>query len=422
VSVLLRPTAPPDRRVVLGLLAAVACAALYWTSFRDAQLVRTRLNAVAHADSNHYLELLRDGHFLSCLSLGEAGVHAEHRRKTVHHVGYLAVASPIVGVGRRAGLAPDEAVWLVSPIIGALNVLLSVFVFVRARSGAARGWAAVVALALTPATWIYAAIPETWLLSGTAVLVVQLLRLRGAPAWQIGLAIGVAMLANLLLGLLALLAIAVEDSLRVGVRKVVVAGSVAAATWLGALCVLALVVSPLFWPTQFFGVTASFKEALPANLSPLHPARWIYCAVNLLWLPLVTNQPSLQFGRAAVVDSLRHLPLGTAAAALLAMLGVSAIATFARGLFRARPVLLDRDASLLGDAVYLAGVLLASGAAAYYESFLYSPMATAVLISLLTRGTRPGRLGTAMLWTAAIVWSLNAAQQVLMFRAQLGAP
>ena len=57
--------------------------------------------------------------------------HIEHRRKTVHHAGYLFVASAMLTAVRPflGGQNEVAAIWLISPLMGALNFVLAFYLF-----------------------------------------------------------------------------------------------------------------------------------------------------------------------------------------------------------------------------------------------------------------------------------------------------
>jgi hypothetical protein len=133
----------------------------------------------------------------------------------------------------------------------------------------------------------------------------------------------------------------------------------------------------------------------------------------------VSNQASLQFGPAAALHTLLRVPLGTLAGASL--LGLCLVAV--RSLVQARPWQrgASLDATVTGDLAYLAVVLAAACAAAYYEGFLYSPLVVPVVVALLARGAASLAWARPLLWAAAAIWALNAAQQIVTFRALLGA-
>jgi hypothetical protein len=199
------------------------------------------------------------------------------------------------------------------------------------------------------------------------------------------------------------------------------AGITAITIWLALLSFLGAVVSQDFFPRRFVELTLKFKDGLPENLPLLHPGRWIYNAANGWVAPFVLNQRELNFGRYAVLDSARQLPLG--ALALLAF-GCVAATTLWHHWIRAksRPKRgndqwLD---SVSNQIIYLILIFLATGLAAYYEAFLYSQLIVPVLLVAVVSALSKQRLGSIMMWTVTLVLALNSIQQIHSFRTSVG--
>ena len=401
------------------VLVALACTGVYATTFAGRTPIWSRLNAVAFADSVDYVRLLDNGHYRACIAGATHPRQAEHQRKTIHHVLHLAVAETLArSLSALPGLDPPTAVWLVSPIVGGVNVLLAAAFFRRSISSSRLAWACALVFPFLPGTWVYASIPESWALSTTAVLLIANLRVRRWPAILIGPLIGVLALSNFLLLLTVPLAVQADAPGR-WLRELIVAGLTAVAAWVAALTVLGLTMSPAFFPLPFLVATFAFKSGFTENLPLLHPARWAYNGANVLALPFVLNQQVLNFGRMAILDSAMRLPLGTAAVAALGAAWLGALAEIMRRVRAASLAVTLRDASLDGELVYLALAFVATGVALYYESFLYATMMTPILLAVLARASE--RLGPPgwLVWTVVAVWVLNAAQQIATFRSLL---
>jgi len=139
------------------------------------------------------------------------------------------------------------------------------------------------------------------------------------------------------------------------------------------------------------------------------------------WLaPFVLNQPDLNFGRRAMLDTVREVPFGTLSVCALAAL----VAIVMRHQYRVIADGLNATGSWLqqlsGDGVYLLLVFVAAGLALYYESFLYSQMIIPLLLVFVLRALRPLRSGVLLMWMVSAVWGINSAQQILTFRRALG--
>ena len=271
-----------------------------------------------------------------------------------------------------------------------------------------------------PAIWIYASVPETWmyLWDGGARRATR----EGDPVrpWVAGLFIGLFALTNFLLLFLVLLVQNDRLSPRDRVIRVLRTAAVAGASWFGLLVFLGLVLSPDFLPHRFVMLTVQFKGRMAENLSVFHPARWAYTLVNGWLAPFVLNQPHLNFGRSAVIESAARFPLGTASAVLLAILAGRLVWTAASACLVRWRAGAPWSEQVSSEAVYLAMVFIAGGLALYYESFLYSPMTIPVLIGLAFRALPASGVAVALAWTTVIVWTLNTAQQLIVFRSALG--
>jgi hypothetical protein len=396
---------------------AAACTAIYTATFAGLSPIWSRLNAVAFADSSHYVQLLDHANYRTWVAAADSEGRGEYQRKTVHHILYLVIGEGVIRtLSTLPGIDDRTAMWLISPILGGLNVLLAAAYFRRTIPSAALATACTILFPLLPGTWVYAAIPESWILSTTAVLLVLNARLRGiAPVW-IGVGIGVLALTNFLLLMTVPLA-AGGDSPAARVRSLLVTGTSAAGAWLIGLALLGLLLSPRFYPHQFLAATFAFKERFTENLPLWHPGRWIYNGANVLALPFALNQHDLNFGRYAILDTVRRAPLGTAAFAAVAAAWGAALLAGWRRLRSSDPVaaLLDPEVTYLAAAFVVAGVVL------YYESFLYATMTTPVLLAVLARASAGSRLPAAVVFGVAAIGVLNASQQIATFRTLLGA-
>ena len=402
--------------------AAILIALTYYNTFLGSQKLRTELNAVAFADASHYVQLLDNGHYMDCFKEKPAGVHREHRRKSVHHIGYLFVASAIIQSAKATGLFDGGgAMWLVSPALGCINFLLAFWLFHAILPRKDFAWPGALMYALVPGTWTYASMPESWVLSGTAVLFVLYARERQISRLMLGILIGTFMLSNFLLLLLPALTYIRRESLKARVLDIVVVTLSALACWITLLLLLGLTLSPDFFPHRFFQLTVDFKNIFPENLKIYNPMRWLYNGTNLLVLPMILNQGHLNFGRWALMDTALKFPLGT-----LAVIGVAALWAMAitrtAGLAMRTPQ--NTDAFFLGkipgEWFYLLLVFAAAGMALYYESFIYSSMVCPVFFTLTLRDLPRSDWTRKGLWVLTLLWALNAAQQMVTFRRGIG--
>jgi hypothetical protein len=366
--------------------------------------------------------LLDNGHYLVCFKEKPEGVHREHRRKSVHHIGYLFVASAIIQIAKATGVFDGvEAIWLVSPLIGCINFLLAFKLFLTILPRRDLAWPSALMYALVPGTWTYASMPESWVLSGTAVLLVLNMRDRQIPRLMVGLLIGTLMLSNFLLLLLAALMYIRRDSEIARVVDIAVVILTALACWITLLLLLGLTLSPDFFPHRFFQLTIDFKNIFPENLKVYSPMRWLYNGTNLLVLPMILNQGELNFGRWALMDTGLKFPLGTLAV-------ISLITLWAMGIMRIVGMVKHMPESAaelflgkkIGEWFYLFLVFAAAGMALYYESFIYSSMVCPILFTITLRGFPPSDRTRTGLWILALIWVLNAAQQMATFRRGIG--
>src|ERR1700741_4732121 len=140
----------PGSRILVLCVAAIL-AVLFFSTFYGSEKLKVDRAGVAFADSRHYYELLKDHHFLQCLET-DPPHNVEHRRKTLHHLDYLLVGDAVARVGGLAGVSQDALIFLVTPLLGALNFVLAFMLFRRA-AGPALAWPGALTFALIPATW-----------------------------------------------------------------------------------------------------------------------------------------------------------------------------------------------------------------------------------------------------------------------------
>jgi hypothetical protein len=406
--------APSSWRTYVVLVAAAAMlAALYYATFFPSEYVLRSRAGIAFADGSDYYNLLKEGHFWECLT--PATPHdVEHRRKTLHHVTYLLFSDGVQRVAGVTGVSEVAKVWAAPALLGGLNFVLAFLLFQR-RFGTAFAWPGALTFALVPATWVYAAIPDTWPLTSAAVLAVLLMRDLPMARWKIALLIAVFALNNFLS--LLLIALLKDDrlSLRGQFLQLLKLGLIALGAWLGLLTVLGLVLSPDFLPQNFLDYTVHFRTRMAQNLSIFNPARYVYTAVNMGVVAFVLNQPYLNFGSTAVLDSARSVPLGTLAVLCYALIAVFTVrAQFPRVVADVRQA--GWLAAVSGDFLYVALSLLAAGLALYYESFLYAGLVLPILLLYALRALSGVRWGLTVMRVAAIVLALNSAQQMYRFR------
>lgn len=403
---------------VVPIVVAVLIGTVYYATFRGIPAVAAKRNAVAFADSSHYVELLSGRHYDACARTNEV-YHVEHRRKTVHHAGYVLFADAVVQASAVLvpGLGELDRIWLISPLLGAINFVLAFWLFRLIAPGLE--WPAALAYSLTPATWIYAAIPETWVFVGSAVLIALLFRERSVSPWVAVPVIAALALANFLILLLVLLLQDERQPLPSRIARVAMLGVAAGLVWLGLLFVLGATLSPDFLPHRFYEQTVSFKARMGENLAIANPFRWAYAFVNGLLVPFVLNQHDLNFSYRALPDGVRAFPLGTAA--VIALIGLSL--GLVRHLWRIAIEAWRTGAwasCITGPAIYLAAAFVATGLALYYESFLYSPLFVPLLLVFALWSLSASPYGRPIMWASAAVWAASATQQILYFRGALG--
>jgi hypothetical protein len=402
----------------LLFIACLLLGALYYVSFYGSETVRVDRKGVAFADSSHYFQLLENHHHLKCLEQ-EKPHNVEHRRKTIHHFDYLLIGDVVVSAAKLAGASETQAIWLLSPLFGALKFLLAFLLFRRAV-GPALAWPGALAFALLPASWIYAAIPETWPMTSVMFLTILVLRELPISRWWLALLVAVFALNNFLLLLLVALLGDDTKTWRSHIAQLVRLGAFAVFAWLAMLTVLGLTLSPDFLPYNFIDHTVRFKARMAENLSVIHPARWAYNGVNGWIAPFVLNQPDLNFGRMAVVDSARAFPLGTMAVVTFVVLAGIVLRHQYRTVMAGVRETGSWFAQMSGIGLYLIAIFLASGLSLYYESFLYSGLYVPILLLFTVRALAGMRYGVVIMWVAAVIFALNAAQQIATYRGQLG--
>jgi len=142
---------------------------LYPLTFQDRPVIEQKNDSIMEADASDYLRLLLDSRWRRYLDSRSEALQRSELRKVVHHVAYFPVAE---GVSRAlrllaapfGGLSPRGAIFAVNGVLTALSIVL--FTGLLRRFGAGGSFAFVVLYACALATWVYAAVPDTWVLSG----------------------------------------------------------------------------------------------------------------------------------------------------------------------------------------------------------------------------------------------------------------
>lgn len=391
---------------------------LYFLTLWGSDALLQKADALAFADTAHYVELL-DGHlYRDCLA-DQSACTEEYRRKAVHHYSYMVLGGLFVSIaGLLSAASALPAIWSISPVLGALNFLLA-YTLLSRESGRALALPGALAMALLPSIWIYSSIAETWILANTGVLLFLLMRRWRTPLWAIAIITAVFALNNFLLLALVLLLDRPEDPFLQRFQRMAMLGVSALLAWLLLLWGLGTWVAADFAPLEFLQVTAGFKEGMPENLGIAHPGRWIYSGFNGWLLPFVLNQSQVNFSYMAWFDSARNLPLGTLAVAC--QLGL--LASIGRMLwtqwYPARDGSPPRWQRVAGPVIFLALMYVLETLALYYETFLYSPMIVSVVMWYALKSLHGYRRASAMTWLVAIILIANATQQLWVYRSLL---
>ena len=410
---------------------------IYPLTFWDRPVIRQQVDAIMEADASDYVRLLLASRWrLFFDTPGETQLPKRELRKVVHHVAYFPVAE---GLTRTlmllatplGGLSPLGAIYAVNGVLTALNVVL--FTLLLQRSGAGASLVFVLLYACALSTWVYAAVPDTWVLSGTLVL----LTLLAASAWphrpglvSAGVALGVGLfmlnaftLACLTLVLVPRLARA-STTLPELILRAVGACLLSFLGWTVALHVLGRS-QPAFAPLGFANDTLEFRSGFVGDFGPLSPLRWGFSFVQMFILSVIANQDRLNFSGLTIVRTAVNVPFGTMG--VLLYLGVLAVLGWRlagdvlhavrRGCTRA---FLSQEH--VGWALFVGAWYVVGTVSSYADVILYSPAVLPVFVLLMARyvGTATPAM-RALSWGAAALVAINSVEQILRFRALLAA-
>ena len=416
------------------LPALAAAFVLYSHSFNTFPILERQINLLGDSDAASFAVLLTD--FSLTRRYGDEyqpsnrTIQDVAQKHKVHHFLYFVVGGVLYdvlhGIRGVLGLDPRQALYEVSALIGCVNLLLLGLLLRRLSPGVpAAPFLLFYGLALS--SWLFYSVPESWPLSTTLLLgFLWVTYVRRWPWWGLALYLGVAMLNNLLLGVLGIFIALREAGERPWpsalVRSTAAAG-VMVATWLALLTGL----SPLeagLRPDHFVAYTLWFKRTVAFESLPLSdPYVWKSALSNLFVTSVASNQADPMVPQEALLHTLRSGVLGAVVVlAYLVVLGVMAAALWRA--IRATPRgglgVVPAD-PLLHVAAFL-GVFALTVVAFYYSgAFLYSMLALPLLTLLLARFVPGERWRWALLAGFLVILVVNNAVQVTVFRAALRA-
>ena len=412
----------------IALVMGVVCAG----TFSRFPVFDQATDVVMAADSSDYIRLIVGSRWLALFDESSGDVlSGEERRKVVHHILYfpvtevlirmsMGVAAPFGGVGRRGALFAANAV------LTALNVII--FSVLLHRLGRGRSIAFVLLYACSLSTWVYGALPDTWVLSGTLALLVLLMVVVGVPATIVSAAVGLFMLNTFTLGcaLLTLVPRFVRESTTVCqfALRVAMAIGTTLLVWIGTLQALGSI-QPLFGVQNFLWLTIDFGQNISQRWSLLSPVRWGFAFVQMFILSVISNQEFLNFGGLTIVRTLANVPFGTAGVLLYVTLLAIAAYRIGRELPRAttrgamRSFLSEEH---FGFALFILAFYASKTAGAALDAVLYSPVVLPAFTLWLARHVDTTSPTTRTVsWAAGILIAINSTAQVLWFRALIGA-
>jgi len=420
------------RDVAVGACLLAAClGVLYPLTFQDRPVIEQKNDAIMEADASDYLRLLLDSRWRRYLDSRSEALQRSELRKVVHHVAYFPVAEGVSWTLRLlaapfGGLSPRGAIFAVNGVLTALSIVL--FTGLLRRFGAGGSFAFVVLYACALATWVYAAVPDTWVLSGTLVLLTLVMAAVGSrrPALaSIGVALGVGLFMLNAFTLVCLVLVLVPRAARESatlpglVWRAAGLGLLAVLVWAAALSTLALT-QPAFALPRFVSDTLAFRSGFEGGLGVWSPLRWGFTFVHMFVLSVIANQDQLNFSGATLLRTVRHVPFGT----LGVLVHLVALAIVSVGLVREAVEAGSVRAFLSRDHVgwaLFAGAFYAVGTVGLYADVLvYSPAVLPVLVLLVARyvgtATPPMRV---LAWVLAALVVINSVEQVLRFRVLL---
>ena len=411
--------------VITGL--ALLSSSICFESFRPYKVVDERY-VIAYTDTSDYVKLMTASRWTAFFEATPGDLGIEEQRKMLHHLGYVVVLALAQRTASLVSVSGRDALFLVNPFLIAINSVLLTLYMARHRVPIGVNLSLGLLYVLSLSSWVYGSLPDSWVMSGTFVLLVLFLQDIDVRPSLIAAALGLFMLNNFtLLGVVAALAPAVARRTRTTrgtVLGLAALGLLTVGIWLGALCALSAL-QPRYRPDLFIAETLRFKHALPENLPLLSVPRWGYNFVNLFLVSVVCNQGELNFSSRAILDTARSLPFGLLGLlAWITVLGIlfRRVVTGWTSTIRAEGVL---GALRRPEAPPLAVVVVMTvigGVTLYYESLLYSPAMLPALVLVLGLTWTPKTRGELTLrWLLVGLVLTNSFMQVDRFRALLGA-
>jgi hypothetical protein len=406
-------------------------------SFRHYSIIDRKHSVLADADASNFKMLVEEFGFSRRLgdqyNAHNRGIGDNAEKHKIHHVLYAMVAHPIYrvarGLERLAGGSGDRAVYDVNAVITCLNVVLLALLLRVGNLAAPTALPFLALYAFSLSTWLYASVPESWPFSASLVLIFLLaLERRQIPLFGLAALLGLFMLNNFALGalylLLGLRVFADEPKVGAACRRLVGAGILTLAVWLGSLTILGLFDSGLR-PDRFFHFTFWFRQYVAAGLPPWSPYVWKSVLSNLFVNSFASHPGDPSVPQEAFKLTLQSgSGLGIASvAAVLAFLGLTG-ARFGAHLRTAWRNGGWRNALRSGNAVTPAAwalIMVAVTIVLYYGSgFLYSTVVVPAVLLVAGRVLDLRRPADRwIVYGTLIAVVANNVTQVLAFRAAL---
>lgn len=381
---------------------------LYLVTFATVPRLATTDDVIGDADSAAYTLLLTEW------SLGRH--YGDARRPLPHSTGDRAqehkikhvltplLYAPVVSLGRsiftRLGVAPADAttlgVKLPGAIVGAASLaVVGVILLLLAVHPLRVLWVCAL-LTFAPGVWIYAAIPESWPLSGLLTLLALWAFLRWPTrTWPLAVITGLAMVNCAVLGLVSLLPlIAAAVGYRPWPRRwadalpLVAPPLVAASVWATLLTLLS-VADPDLRPDRVVAYLRFFPSLLPPEALPRWSLPMLTVSLEQWWLtPLASLQANTYLVGWGLAHTMRESWTGPLSIVMVLVLWATAVLGWLRrgasDPGRRRPVAM---LALITTALWL---VLHQGSA--ISMLLYAPVLlplTLILLALLLEALPP---------------------------------
>lgn len=409
---------------LLAVMVAIVCS----LTFLHYPVLDHRTSIVLEADTNDYVHLLMDSRWRWFLDpTAQASLTWEEQRKVLHHVAYFPVAEGVTRIlmllaAPAGGMARRTAIYAINGVLTLVNIVLLAVLLRRLTPRASLAFVLLFVFSLS--TWVYGALPDTWVLSGTFVLLTVLMASSRIPLGLVSAAIGLFMLNNFTLASATLIlvprVVGRSGETSGWLRRAVAATAPALVVWVVATQLLATT-QPLFHLTDFARATAAFQHTLlPEPRSPVSPIRWGVAFAQLFVLSIICNQSALNVSAPALLRTAANVPFGSIGVVLLLSAYVVAGYRFLQEASQTdgrRSVLSGAHAGILLFvlAAYASGTL-----GIYVDIIVHSPVVVPSLVLLLAR-----YVGTETRATRGLIWTLvgsafvNAVLQVAQFRAVL---